>query len=92
MARQTSGAQADAVGSFLLAHHHAPDACRFAFAAWRGFASPLRHRPTTGTCALGGHELWWEVETGDDAEALALLPPYVAERTRVVEITDVPIP
>jgi hypothetical protein len=77
---------------YQLRHRHEVQECRVVFAAWRGFSSPLRHRPTTGTCALGGHELWWEVETTDDEAALALLPPYVAERTRAVEVGDILIP
>ena len=77
---------------YQLRHRHAARECPIVFAAWRGFASPLRHRSTIGTCALGGHQLWWEVEAAGEEEALAMLPPYVAQRTRVVEIGDVFIP
>ena len=30
---------------FYLHHSHEPDECETAFAAWKGFESPLRHRP-----------------------------------------------
>jgi hypothetical protein len=76
----------------MLAHQHDPDECRVAFASWRGFESPLRRHPTIGTCANGGHALWWTVEAEDRDRALAQLPPYMAERTKVSEVTEVPIP
>jgi hypothetical protein len=78
--------------SFRLHHRHAPRECGAAFAAWRGFQSPLRHRPTVGTCRLGGHELWWDVRAESAQAALALLPPYLAERTAVTAVEHVPIP
>ena len=81
-----------AVPTFLLCHAHQPRECRVAFAAWAGFDSPLRHRPTIGTCTDGGHRLWWTVEADDDGAALAQLPEYVARRTEVVAIREVPIP
>jgi hypothetical protein len=77
---------------YLLCHRHEPRECRVAFAAWSGFPSPLRHRPALGTCALGGHDLWWTVEAEDPGAALAQLPEYVADRTEVVLIDEVPIP
>jgi hypothetical protein len=78
--------------SFLLHHHHNAGECRHAFAAWKGFESPLRHLPTMGTCAEGGHSLWWTVEAADAGAALAMLPPYVAERADVQRVAPVPIP
>lgn len=78
--------------TFLLCHRHAANECRVVFAAWRGFASPLRHRATLGSCVRGGHELWWTVDATDRAAALELLPGYVAERTLAVEVEQVPIP
>lgn len=62
------------------------------FASFKGFASPLRHRPATASCAWGGHEMWWELEAASDQDALGLLPRYVAERTHVTRIGDVEIP
>lgn len=77
---------------FLLHHRHAPDECAAAFAAWTGFASPLRHRRVASTCLGGGHALWWRVQAEDAAEALAQLPLFVARRTVPIEVRDVEIP
>jgi hypothetical protein len=78
--------------TFLLCHRHGPEECRFAFAAWKGFDSPLRHTPTLGSCNRGGHGLWWRVEAAAPEDALAQLPPYVAKRTEVVAVSEVAIP
>jgi hypothetical protein len=78
--------------SFLLCHRHEPRECRFAFAAWQGFASPLRHGDAVASCASGGHRLWWRVEAADSDAALTQLPPFVADRTEVVEVEEVRIP
>jgi hypothetical protein len=77
---------------FYLHHSHDPAECAAAFAAWRGFESPLRHRPAAATCLTGGHCLLWRVEAGDIEEAAALLPAFVAARTEVIEVRDVEIP
>lgn len=77
---------------FLLHHRHEPAECAAAFAAWQGFDSPLRHHPASSTCLAGGHELWWRVEATDEHGALALVPRYVAERTRPIAVRDVEIP
>jgi hypothetical protein len=76
----------------MLSHRHAPSECGAAFAAWKGFDSPLRHTATIGSCVEGGHKLWWTVEASDDRAALALLPPYLAERTEVAEVSEVEVP
>jgi hypothetical protein len=77
---------------FLLQHHHDPADCAPAFAAWHGFASPLRRHPAPSTCLAGGHDLWWRVEAPDTASALELLPPFVARRTVAVAVREVVIP
>jgi hypothetical protein len=78
---------------FLLHHQHAARDCAAAFAAWSGFASPLRHLRVPSTCLSGDeHALWWRVEAPSPADALALLPPYVAERTVPIAVRDVLIP
>lgn len=77
---------------FVLSHRHEPHECRPAFAAWKGFDSPLRHRPTVASCTEGGHRAWWQVEAPDAVAALALLPPFVAERTEVEPAREVTIP
>lgn len=81
-----------AMPEFVLHHHHEPAECAAAFAAWRGFASPLRGRATTSSCLAGGHDVWWLVTASGAPAALALLPTYVAERTRVARVRDVLIP
>jgi hypothetical protein len=77
---------------FLLCHTHDPAECRFAYAAWKGFESPLRRRPALADCASGGHRLWWRVEAADRGAALGQLPGFVADRTEAVEVGEVPIP
>jgi hypothetical protein len=77
---------------FLLHHTHEPRECPAAFAAWKGFPSPLRARPTIGSCLSGRHEIWWELDAAGDAEALAHLPPYVAERTEAIRVSEVRVP
>ena len=80
------------VPRFMLAHRHLPAECGAVFAAWRGFDSPLRHHAATGSCRLGDHRLWFAVEATDAPAALALLPAYVAARTDVAQVDEVPIP
>ncbi len=78
--------------TFLLSHHHRPDECRFAFAAWRGFASPLRHATTACSCNSGDHGLWWTVRAPDADAALSQLPEYLAARTLTAQVSEVAIP
>jgi hypothetical protein len=78
--------------TYILWHTHRPEECRIAFAAWRGFDSPLRREVTLGSCLDGGHELWWTVDASDEASALAQLPFFLAERTRLSEVTETLIP
>jgi hypothetical protein len=77
---------------YLLHHRHQPDECGVAFACWRGHPSPLRRRRTFASCRSGGHAIWWLVEAADAAEALALLPFFIAERTSAVEVSPITIP
>lgn len=77
---------------FLLNHRHRPRECRAAYAAWNGFESPLRAREAVSSCASGEHRIVWTVEAEDMQRALALLPPFVAQRTEVNEVKEVPIP
>jgi hypothetical protein len=74
------------VATFVLCHRHEPSECRIAFAAWRGFPSPLRAEPALSSCTVGGHQLWWFVEAADADGALAMLPAYVATRTSAAEV------
>jgi hypothetical protein len=78
--------------TYVLTHTHRPEECAVAIAAWRGFVSPVRHGRPLGSCARGGHSIWWAVETADARAALALLPYYVASRTSAQEAQEVPLP
>jgi hypothetical protein len=77
---------------FLIHHAHEARECAAAFAAWKGFASPLRREATIGSCLGGGHEIWWEVTAPGEAEALAQLPRYVAERSQAIRVSEVQVP
>jgi len=77
---------------YLIHHRHEARECAAAFAAWKGFASPLRHETTIGSCLAGGHEIWWEVSAPGEAAALAQLPQYVARRSKAIPISDVRVP
>jgi hypothetical protein len=77
---------------FRLHHHHRAHECPIVFAAWQGFASPLRHRATLASCSSGGHEIWWDVDSGTAEDALAQLPGYVAQRTNAIPVAEVEIP
>lgn len=77
---------------FVLTHTHRPEECAIAAAAWKGFASPLRRGRPLGSCASGGHRLWWTVDAGDREAALSLLPRYVAQRTVAEQVQEQPLP
>lgn len=77
---------------FMLSHTHRPEECAIAIASWKGFHSHLRHSRPLGSCASGGHRVWWIVEAVDRDAAIGQLPSYVAERTTADGVRDVPIP
>ena len=85
---------------FVLSHSHDPSECGVAYAAWRGFESPLRHEHTLATCAApkpdgspgSDHLLIWAVEAASEEDALAQLPRWVADRTKSRRVTEVRIP
>ena len=77
---------------FLVHHRPAAAECGVAFAAFKGHDSSLRHLPALASCAAGGHAIWWTVEAASAADALALLPYFVAERATAVVVTEVQIP
>jgi hypothetical protein len=77
---------------YVLHHRHEPHECGIVFASFRGHESPLRHRPTVGSCRSGGHEIWWTVEAETEKGALQLLPFFVAERTTATHVSEVEIP
>jgi hypothetical protein len=77
---------------FVLHHRHEAQECGVVFASFKGHTSPLRRHPTLASCRSGGHAIWWTVEAPSEAEAVALLPPYVAERTSAARVSTVEIP
>jgi hypothetical protein len=77
---------------YLLEHRHEPRECGVVFASFKGHPSPLRRRPTLASCRSGGHAIWWTVDAESEADALRLLPPYVAKRTAVTRVSEVEIP
>ena len=77
---------------YLLQHSHEPQECGVVFASFKGHESPLRHRATLASCSFGGHAIWWAVDAASEAEALALLPFYVAERATATRVGEVQIP
>lgn len=80
------------MATFILCHRHEPEECAIAFAAWKGFVSPLRRGHPLASCALGGHRVWWTVSAIDAEAALSLLPHYVARRTVAEQVQEVPLP
>ena len=77
---------------FVLHHRHEADECGVVFASFQGYDSPLRNQVTIASCRSGGHAIWWTVEAASEAEALGLLPFYVAERTTASSVNAVEIP
>jgi hypothetical protein len=78
--------------TYVLHHRHEPHECGVAFASFKGHESTLRRRPTLASCRSGGHAIWWTVDAASEAEALALLPFYVGERTTATRVSEVDIP
>lgn len=80
----------------MLIHRHTPVECKVAFAAWNGFRSPLRRRPTNGSCrtrvGATDHLICWQVDASNSEEALALLPAFIAERTEAIPVGEVRVP
>jgi hypothetical protein len=77
---------------YLLQHRHQPAECAAAFAAWKGFDSPLRERAAWCSCPTEGHQLWFIVEAPETKAALGQLPRYLAERCEVIPVAKVSIP
>jgi hypothetical protein len=80
------------VPRFVLHHCDEAHECGVVFASFKGDNSPLRRQPTLASCRSGGHAIWWTVDAASEAEAVALLPAYVAERTTAARVSAVEIP
>ena len=76
----------------MLQHRHEPHECGPVFASFKGHKSRLRRKATLASCRSGEHAIWWSVEAASEADALALLPFYVAERTIATGVFEVEIP
>ena len=92
MSERARSASLKSMARYLLHHCHQPHECGIVFASFKGNASPLRRRATLASCLSGGHEIWWTVEAETEADALRLLPCYVAQRTTVTRVSEVEIP
>ena len=77
---------------YLIHHRHAAHECGVAFASFRGHDSSLRHQAALASCDSGGHAIWWTVDAATEADALALLPFFIAERSTATAVTEVAIP
>jgi hypothetical protein len=77
--------------TYLLVHTHGEAECRVAYAAWRGFDSPLRGLHAIASCASGDHRMFWTVQADSFEAALRQLPPYLAQRTHASEVSEVTI-
>ncbi len=77
---------------YLLQHRHEPQECGVVFASFKGHESPLRRQATLASCRSGGHAIWWTVQAESEADALRLLPYYVAARTTATRVNEVEIP
>ena len=77
---------------YRLVHRHQAHECPIAYAAWKGYDSPLRGLRAVSSCPVGGHEIWFDLEADNETAALAHLPHYLAERSVAVKIGEVSIP
>jgi len=80
------------VPTFILCHAHDRDDCGISIASWKAYDSFLRRGRPFGSCATGGHRVWWILEAADRSAALDQLPPFVRQRTIAEEVREVLIP
>ena len=92
MSARACGGSIRSMARYLLHHRHQAHECGIVFASFKGSESPLRHQATLASCRSGGHEIWWTVEADAEADAVRLLPFYVAQRTTVTRVSEVEIP
>jgi hypothetical protein len=77
---------------YLLQHTHTAKQCGVVYAAFKGHASPLRHRVALASCRSGGHAIWWTVDAESEDVARRSLPYFVAVRTTATRVSEVRIP
>jgi hypothetical protein len=85
-------AETGRVPRYILEHRHTARECGVVFASFNAFESPLRRGMVPASCSFGSHRIWWELEAETEADALAQLPRYVAERTTATQIRHLQIP
>jgi hypothetical protein len=85
-------AQDRRVPEFVIHHRHEHEECGAVFASFQGFSSRLRRQAAAVSCDHGGHDIWWCVEADTAAQALELVPHYVASRAHVTQIERTVIP
>jgi hypothetical protein len=88
-ARACSG-DTRSMARYLLRHRRQPRECGIVFASFKGSQSPLRHQAALASCYFGGHEIWWTADA--EADAVRLVPFYVAQRTTVTRVSGAQIP
>lgn len=74
---------------YLLRHSHDAADCEVAFAAWKGFPSPLNGTSLMSSCPGGAHDVYAVVTAAGPEEALAQLPPWVRSRATATLVRDV---
>lgn len=74
---------------YLLRHSHDAADCEVAFAAWKGFASPLSGTTLLSSCPGGEHDVYAVVTALGPDEALGQLPPWVRSRATATLVRDV---
>ena len=77
---------------YLVHHRHEPQQCGIAFAAFKGYPSPLRHRTALASCVDGDHGIWWAVAASGEDDARRQLPFFIAQHSTVTRVTEVLIP
>ena len=77
---------------YVLYHRHEPHECGVVFASFKEHHPSLRQTSALASCRSGEHAIWWTVDAASEAEALALLPFYVAERTSATRVNEVALP
>ena len=77
---------------YVLHHRHEPHECGVVFASFKGHESRLRRKADARLLPLRRARDLVDGGRASEAEALALLPFYVAERTIATSVSEVEIP
>ena len=77
---------------YVLHHRHEAHECGVVFASFKGHNSPLRRQPRSPRAAPADTQSGGPWKPPPRQKPLALLPPYVAERTAMARVSAVDIP